>query len=167
MNLHVGLPLLTAIALVQSVLLSRVDLLGARPDLMFLVVLTWAVARGVDEGLVWGFIGGLLIDLRSGGPLGATALALVGVTFLAGQSWGREIGSPRVRLLVLALVGGLAYHLILLIVLAWTGHAVDWSHALLYVALPSVALNVVLTPFVWQPMASLSRRLRREGLTLG
>jgi rod shape-determining protein MreD len=167
LNLYVGLPLLTVVALVQSVLLSRVDLLGARPDLMFLVVLTWAIARSVDEGLVWGFIGGLIIDLRSGGPLGATALALVVVTFLAGQSWGQGIGSPVVHLLVLALVGGLAYHLILLIVLAWTGHTVDWGFSLLRMALPSVILNMVLTPFVWQPMAWLGRRLRQEGLTLG
>lgn len=154
-------------ALVQSVLLSRVDILGARPDLMFLVVLAWAVARSVDEGLVWGFIGGLIIDLRTGGPLGATALALVAVTFLAGQPWGRGIGSPVVRLLVLALVGGLIYHVILLIALAWTGHTVDWGFSLLRVAAPSAVLNTVLAPFIWQPMAWLGRKLRREGLTLG
>lgn len=140
--------------------------MGAHPDLMFLVVLTWAVARSVDEGLVWGFIGGLIIDLRSGGPLGATALALVVVTFLAGQPWGQGIGSPVMRLLVLALVGGLAYHLILLVVLAWTGHTVNWSFSLLRVALPSAVLNAVLTPFVWQPMSWLGHKLRREGLTL-
>jgi rod shape-determining protein MreD len=155
------------VALIQSVLLSRVDLLGARPDLMFLVVLTWAVARSVDEGLVWGFIGGLIIDLRSGGPLGATALALVAVTFLAGQPWGRGIGSPVVQLLVLALVGGLIYHVILLIALAWTGHTINWGFSLLRVAVPSAVLNTVLAPFIWQPMAWLGRKLRREGLTLG
>ena len=158
---------MTAVALIQSVLLSRVDLLGARPDLMFLVVLTWAVVRSVDEGLVWGFIGGLIIDLRSGGPLGATALALVIVAFLAGQSWGQGIGSPVLRLLVLALVGGLIYHLILLLALAWTGHTVSWGFSLLRVTVPSVILNMALTPFVWQPMTWLGRRLRREGLTLG
>jgi rod shape-determining protein MreD len=134
---------------------------------MFLVVLAWAVARSVDEGLVWGFIGGLIIDLRSGGPLGATALALVAVTFLAGQPWGRGIGSPVVRLLVLALVGGLIYHVILLIALAWTGNTVDWGFSLLRVAVPSAVLNTVLAPFIWQPMAWLGRKLRREGLTLG
>jgi rod shape-determining protein MreD len=134
---------------------------------MFLVVLAWAIVRSVDEGLVWGFIGGLLIDLRSGGPLGATALALVVVTFLAGQPWGRGIGSPMLRLLVMALIGGLIYHLILLIALAWTGHTVSWDFALLRVAAPSVVLNTALTPFVWQPMTWLGRKLRREGLTLG
>jgi rod shape-determining protein MreD len=155
------------VALLQSVLLSRVDLLGARPDLMFLVILTWAVARDVDEGLVWGFIGGLLIDLRSGGPLGATALALVVVAFLAGQPWGRGLGSQVVRLVLLALASGLVYHLIVVIALAVVGHTVHWGFSLLHVTVPSVLLNTLLAPVVQQPVSWLGRRLRREGLTLG
>ena len=47
------------------------------------------------------------------------------------------------------------------------GHTMNWGFSLLRVALPSVVLNTALTPFVWQPMAWLGRRLRREGLTLG
>ena len=34
MNLYLSLPLLTSVALIQTVLLSRVSLWGARPDLM-------------------------------------------------------------------------------------------------------------------------------------
>ena len=158
---------MTIVALLQSVLFSRIDLLGARPDLMFLLVLTWAAVRNVDEGLVWAFIGGLLIDLRSGGPLGATALALIVVGFLAGRSWGQGLGSRVVELLLVALVGGLLYHLIVLFAMAAVGHTVYWSYSLLRIAIPSVLLNTVLTPFVQQPVAWLGRRLRREGLTLG
>jgi len=151
--------------LIQSVWLSRVNVWGARPDLMLLVVLVWAVVRGVDEGLVWGFVGGLIVDLLSGGPLGATALALLAVAFLAGQALGQGLGSPVARLLLLALLGVVVYHLVLLIVLAWTEHTVDWGFALLRVAGPSALLNVVLAPFVRPPLAWLERRTRREGFT--
>lgn len=133
---------------------------------MFLVVLAWSVVRGLDAGLVWGFCGGLLIDLLSGGPLGATALALLAVAFLAGRRWGQSLGSPTVRLLLLALIGGAIYHLTLLLVLAWTGHAVGWAFSIPRVAVPSVLVNVALAPFVWQPMVWLGRRIRREGLSL-
>ncbi|MBE9508481.1 MAG: rod shape-determining protein MreD [Chloroflexi bacterium] len=152
--------------MIQSVLLSRVNLWGARPDLMLLFVLTWAAVRDVDEGLVWGFVGGLIVDLLSGGPLGATALALLAVAFLAGQPWGRGIGSPVVRLLLLALASALVYHLILLTTLAWTGHTVGWGFSLLRVAVPSAVLNTLLAPFVQQPVAWLGQKVRRKGLTL-
>jgi len=130
---------------------------------MLLVVLVWAVVRSVDEGLVWGFIGGLIVDLISGAPFGATALALLTVAFLAGLPWGQGFGSPVARLLLLALLGVVVYHLVLLAVLAWTGHAVDWGFALMRVAGPSVLLNVLLAPFVRQPLAWLERKTRQEG----
>ncbi len=100
-------------ALIQTVLLAQVDWWGARPDLMLLVVLIWSVVRGAEEGMVWGFIGGLVMDLFSGGPLGATVLALLAVALLAGQPWGQGIGSSVVRLLLLAFVAVLVFHLIL------------------------------------------------------
>ena len=156
-------PLLTSVALIQTVLLSRVNLWGARPDLMLLIVLVWAVVRGVNEGLVWGFIGGLIVDLLSGGPLGGTVLALLSVVFLAGQLWGQGLTSPVVRLLLPAFLSVVVYHLVLLLVLAWTGHAVDWGFALLRVAGPSALLNTVLAPFVQWPLAWLERRTREGG----
>jgi rod shape-determining protein MreD len=149
------------VALIQTTLLSRIKLWGARPDLMLLVVLVWAVVRGIDEGLVWSFIGGLLIDLFSGGPLAATALALLAAALIAGQPLGLGIGSRVVRLLLLSFLGIVAYHLVLLIILGWTGHTIHWGFAWLQVAGPSTLLNVVLAPFVLQPLALLERATRQ------
>lgn len=166
MNLYLAFPLLAVVALLQSVWLSRVNLLGARPDLMLLIVALWAIVRGLDEGLVWGFIGGLFIDLLSGGPLGGTSLALGAAAFLAGQPWGRHLGAQVVPLLLMALVAALAYHMIVLIALAWTGHTVLWGLSLLRVALPSALLNAILAPFLQPILAWLERKAKRETLTL-
>jgi rod shape-determining protein MreD len=150
------------VALVQTVLLAQVNVLGARPDLMVLVVLGWAIVRGTDQALVWAFIGGLIIDLLSGGPLGATVLALLVAAFIAGQPWGLGIGASFIRLVLLAFLSVMAYHAVLLTVLAWTGHTVSWIWAMTRVAVPSAVLNAVLVPFVQRPLAWLERRLRRE-----
>lgn len=149
-------------ALVQTVLLARIDWWGAQPNLMLLVVLIWSVVRGVEEGLVWGFIGGLVIDLFSGGPLGATVLALLAVALLAGQPWGQGIGSSVIRLLLLTFVAVLLFHVILLMILSWTGYNVVWGWAILRVAGPSALLNAALSPFIQQPLNWLERSTRRE-----
>lgn len=153
-------------ALFQSVVLARIDLLGGQPDLVLLVVLVWAVVRGVEEGVVWGFIGGLVIDLLSGGPFGITTLALLIVAWMAGQPWGRGIGSMTVRLLLLAFVAVLAYHLVLLFVLAWTGYDVNWARSILGVTIPSALLNAALAPFVRWPLNWLERGMRPERFRL-
>lgn len=166
MNFYLTLPLLTSVALIQRTLLSRVNPWGARPNLMLLVVLIWVVVRGLEEGIVWGFVGGLIVDFLSGGPLAATALALLAGALLAGQSLGQGIGSPVVRLMLLTLLGAATYHLVLLITLDWTGHPIDWGFALLRVAGPSVVLNAVLAPLVRGPLVWLERATRREGFVL-
>jgi len=50
-----------------------------------------------------------------------------------------------------------------LVVMAWTGYAVDWGGALLLVAGPSALFNALLAPFVQRPLGWLERRTRREG----
>jgi len=159
-------PLLTGVALIQTTLLSRVSLLGGRPNLMLLVVLIWAVLRGLDEGLVWGFVGGLILDLLSGGPLASMALALVAAAYLAGQSLGEEVGSQAVRLVILTVLGSMAYHLVLMVILDWSGHSLDWGYSLLNIAAPSVVFNAVLAPLVLTPMTWLERATGEEGLAL-
>jgi rod shape-determining protein MreD len=159
-------PLLTGVALVQSTLLSRVDVLGARPNLMLLVVLVWTVVRGIDEGLVWAFVGGLILDLLSGGPLASIALALLAAAYLAGQSLGEGMGSQTMRLIILTVLGAMVYHVVLLFVLDWSGHTVDWAFSLLRVAGPSVLLNGILAPFVLPLLAWLERATGEEGLAL-
>jgi rod shape-determining protein MreD len=161
-NFYLTLPLLTGVALIQTTVLSRISVLGGRPNLMLLVVLIWAVVRGLDEGLVWAFVGGLIVDLLSGGPLAGTALALVAAAFLAGQSLGEEVGSEVVRLMMLTVLGALTYHLTVLVVLGWTGHAVSWGFSLARVAGPSVVLNAVLAPFVLQPVRWLDQATGRD-----
>lgn len=165
-NLYLIIPLLTGLALAQTVLLSRVSLWGARPDLVLLAVVGWALVQGMEQALVWGVIGGLIVDLLSGGPLGATVLALLAAALLAGQPWGQGLGSPVIRMLFLAFASAVAYHGVLLIVLAWTGHTLDWTWALLRVVAPSALLNGVLIPFVNQPLAWLERQTRRERFAL-
>lgn len=150
----------------QDVTLSAVSVLGGRPDLVFLLVVGWAFLRGPAEGAVWAFVGGLLLDLLSGGPLGGIALALVLAAVLAGQQWGRELGSRLLQLVLLVLGACFVYHLLLLLVLTWTGYPVGWKYGLSHVAAPSALLNAALSPFVYRPLVWLDRRTRPEGPVL-
>jgi rod shape-determining protein MreD len=152
--------------MIQTTLLSRVSVLGGHPNLMLVVVLIWAVVRGIDEGLIWAFVGGLILDLLSGGPLASIALAMVGAAYLAGQSLGEGVGSPAVRLVIVTVLGAAVYHLVLLMILDWSGHTVDWAFSLVRVAGPSILLNGVLAPFLLPPLTWLERATGEEGLVL-
>ncbi|MCX8066459.1 MAG: rod shape-determining protein MreD [Anaerolineae bacterium] len=166
LSLYVVLPLLTLAALIQSTALAGISLFGAHPDLVFLLVVGWAFLRGPVEGAVWGFIGGLLLDALSGGPLGGFSLALLAAALLAGQKWGQELGSALFRLWLLALGACFLYHVVLLLTLSVTGHPVDWQYGLARVAAPSAVANSLLALIAYWPLAWLDRRTRTEGFTL-
>jgi len=64
------LPLLLALALLQSTAMPYLKLFGVMPNLMLLTVVAWSLLRGPGEGVVWGFVGGIFLDLFSRAPLG-------------------------------------------------------------------------------------------------
>ncbi|MBN1955373.1 MAG: rod shape-determining protein MreD [Anaerolineae bacterium] len=165
LSLYVVLPLLTLVVLLQSTVLAPISILGGRPDLVLLVVVGWAFIRGPEEGVVWAFISGLLLDLFSGGPLGGVTLALLVVALFVGQKWGQELGATFLQLFLLVLIAAFVYHILILLALGWTGYATDWRYGLARIAAPSAILNAVLAPFVHYPLAWLDRRTRPEGLT--
>lgn len=133
---------------------------------MLLVVLIWTLLRGIDEGLIWAFVGGLVLDLLSGGPLASMAMALLAAAYVAGQSLVEGVGSQMVRLVILTVLGAMVYHLVLLFILDWSGHTVDWAYALLRVAGPSVVVNAALAPLILPPLNWLERTTGERGLAL-
>jgi rod shape-determining protein MreD len=78
------LGLLAVAALLEPVLTVRFRLADARPDLVLVLVVAFALVRGPEAGVVWGFVGGFLQDLLSGHALGLEAGLKGIVGFLVG-----------------------------------------------------------------------------------
>jgi rod shape-determining protein MreD len=61
---------------------------GGGLDLVLVIAVVWTMALGLEGGLVWAFLGGLVIDILLMRPLGLTAfidLLAVGAAWLVGQ----------------------------------------------------------------------------------
>jgi rod shape-determining protein MreD len=76
-SVYVAVPLFLLLAVMQTAVLSYFPLFGIVVQLPLLVVLSWTLLHGLEEGLVWAFVAGLCVDLFSIGPMGATALAYI------------------------------------------------------------------------------------------
>jgi rod shape-determining protein MreD len=140
----VGLPILCLAAVAQSTILTHYHFYSGTLDLVLLMVLGWTLTGDALGGIVWGFMGGLCLDLLSGGPFGAMALGLTLVAYLAGLTAGRFWGSHVLLPLALALLGTFGFHLVSLLALSVTGYAVNWGTSLARVVLPSALVNTFL-----------------------
>ena len=164
MNPYATIALLGLVAIVQSTVLSRADANGLYLQLMLLVVISWSLLRGSREGMVWGFIGGLALDLLSAGPVGLNA----GLLALAGYSagWG-EAKVFRANLALPAFIIGaitLGYALSQSMVLQALGHPIPWFEWFTRIILPTLVLNLVASPLVYRPLRWLSHHTGGEKL---
>ncbi|MEA2026746.1 MAG: rod shape-determining protein MreD [Chloroflexota bacterium] len=68
-------------AILESSVLTHLQMGGVRPDLVFAVGVAIAMTLGFESGMTWAFVGGVTLDLLlPGRALGSTALTLVVVT---------------------------------------------------------------------------------------
>ncbi|MEW5761617.1 MAG: rod shape-determining protein MreD [Bacillota bacterium] len=58
----------------EGTLCGYIRIAGVKPDLVLVLVIFHALARGPREGAIWGFIGGLTQDIMTGNYVGLNAL---------------------------------------------------------------------------------------------
>lgn len=67
----------TAAALIELTVVPYLRVGDAYPHLVLVLGVIWTVASGIEGGLVWAFVGGLVLDVLAQRPIGSTAFALL------------------------------------------------------------------------------------------
>jgi rod shape-determining protein MreD len=108
-------------ALLETSVLPELTIAGAKPDLLFILAVAATMMFGVENGLTWAFVGGLMLDLltpgRQLGAMSLTLLLVVGATVAA----MRFLPQRRVSVTVAAVfVLGWAYQVLSTAILGFT-----------------------------------------------
>lgn len=85
----------TVVALVEATLAPYISIGDASPHPLLIGGVIWTVAAGIDRGITWAFVGGIVLDSLLGRSLGTSAFALlvaVGAAALIARPF------PRLRL---------------------------------------------------------------------
>jgi len=102
-------------ALLESTVIPYIRVGDSQPHLVFVFAMIVTVAWGFERGLVWAFIGGLLLDVLTQRPLGISAFALllcVGGTAALGRVLSRTRPLlPIISTLLLSLVYSMSLYL--------------------------------------------------------
>ncbi|MCB0046701.1 MAG: rod shape-determining protein MreD [Caldilineaceae bacterium] len=114
---YLMVPLLGLAALFQSTIATRLVVRGVKPDLVLVLLLIGVMLYGPKAAVVWAFVGGIFLDIFSGGPMGASSLALMAAVLVTGLSY-RTLS--RYHLLVpigVSIVGTVTYGAVYLAIL--------------------------------------------------
>jgi rod shape-determining protein MreD len=135
--------------LLQSTVFADLNLLGAKPELLYLVTIVFAIMEGPASGAIAGFAGGMAQDFLLDAPKGITALTLTLLGYVMGMARQYIVSPSPVLPVVLVASGTFAGVLFYGTVSFLLGELdTSWLY-LLRVALLSGVYNAILTPLVY------------------
>ncbi len=138
-------------ALVETTVLPEIPLAGATADLVLVCAIVATLVFGIEDGILAGFFGGLMVDmLLTARPLGAATVAIVLVTGVAALASRLVSVNRRLMAVVLTILLTGLYHLLLAGVLVLTQNApfaVDAAAVLVAAFMNGVVAFVLATLF--------------------
>ncbi|MCM1568305.1 MAG: rod shape-determining protein MreD [Roseburia sp.] len=145
--------------ILQSSVFTSLSLGGIIPNLMIIITAAFGFMRGEKEGLVIGFVSGLLSDVFYGEILGLYALFLMYIGFLNGK-FSRIFYPEDIKLpLALISVSDLSYGMLCYILLFLLKERFDVGWYLMHVILPEVLYTIIVTLFLYPLVLKLNKML--------
>ena len=144
MGRYVGIPLVIVAALLNATVMVEFRIGNGAPDLVLLLVVSWALLTDGREAMFWAVVGGVMQDMFSVAPLGTSSLGLVIVAFTADFAFGNISRGNLLIPPLVALGGTVVCHIGLLAVLSAVGYAVPFGIAITNVTIPAMIYNAIL-----------------------
>jgi len=117
------------------------------------------------EGMIWGFIGGVLVDLLSAAPFGIHAFAMILVGVISGVG-GRNVFRQNLLLsLGITAVASITYYVVSMLLLQISGWSVSWPATFGSVVIPIALLNTLSVPLIHRLVQSLQRFTGQQELS--
>ena len=137
--------------LIQLTILNLFTLQGLKPDLMFILVLVFALLKGAEEGAIVGFFSGLLQDIFSVGLLGVHALTKTVTGFICGILRERIFAEHILFVIpLITLLATIVKNVLMFLVLRAFGmESSDLLWNMKQVIIPEAIYNSLLSPFIY------------------
>jgi rod shape-determining protein MreD len=154
--LPTGIALLAA-AVLQAALAPHMAIGTVEPNFLLLVVIVLSMVEGPIPGAVAGFVAGLLFDLLGSGPIGAGALVMTSVGFIAGSMRANIFAKSWLLPVTIVFVASFLAELAYGIFLAVIGVETQLMPLVWTVMLPSAVYDTVLALLVFPWLARFLR----------
>lgn len=159
MALLISILLLGGLAIIQSAVLSGMPLLLGTSDLVMVVLLAWALQEEVRNSWQWSFVGGGIMTLLSGLPIGVYLATYLGAIIIARYIRRRVWKLPFLGMLTATFLGTILVHLTSWLARWATGVFLPIEIVLPTIVLPSLLLNLLFSVPIFFLIRDLAQRL--------
>ena len=160
----IGLILFGILAILQSTIVSRMQLINGTADLFLLFIVAWALQDRVESAWQWCIIGGIFASLYSALPFGSLVIAYLIATGIARVMKHRIWKAPYLAMLAATFIGTLIVQLVSLSSRLLTGINIPITSTLNIIFLPGLLLNLILAIPIYSIMHDVAGWLYPEEL---
>ena len=153
----VAIPVLFLAVILQSAVISRVDLLSGVADLPLVMLAAWALQESVDSSWHWAVALGILVGFVSALPWYVPVISYVVVVALAQTLQRRVWQAPLLAMFSVTFLGTIILNILTYLVMQIGGVAMPVGDVLGLLVLPGVLLNMLLAIPIYAMMRDLSR----------
>jgi rod shape-determining protein MreD len=132
MGSFLSVPIMMLVAALQVTVMPQISFLGGRPDLVLLVVVSWALNSTLEQAVLWAFVGGICRDLLSSAPIGTSIIGLILIIFAIHAVREQLFSVGIFTLIWVSLVGTVIQEFCVLIVLLVSGFQPEFANQLGY-----------------------------------
>jgi len=144
-----ALPILGVALMIQTGIISRINLLSGSADLMLTILVTWSIQERVKNAWFWALVAGLMVGYVSGLPWFiplAGYLLVVGIgRLLHRRVWQAVL----LETFVVISISTFGIHLLTVAYLALAGGTFQLGEVISMIILPSTLLNLLLVISVY------------------
>ena len=148
--------------LLQSSVFSAISMGGIVPNILIIITSSFGFMRGKNEGMVIGFLCGLIMDVFYGDILGFYALVYLVIGYLNG--FFRSIFYPEdIKLpMILITASELAYCFLCFIFLFMLRGKFHLGYYFVHIFLPEIAYTILVTLLIYKGILFVNERLENR-----
>jgi rod shape-determining protein MreD len=152
----IAFPLMGLAVILQSTIVSKVQLLTGYADLPLVLLAAWALQERVESAWHWGVITCVFLYVPSKMPLPVILAGYLGVIFLARALRRRVWQAPLLAMFSVVFLGTLFSHLLSFVILGFLGTPLAFLDVIGSITLPSLLLNMLLSIPIYALMRDVS-----------
>jgi rod shape-determining protein MreD len=153
----IAIPVLFLAVILQSAVISRINLLSGVADLPLVMLAAWALQENVDSSWHWAVSLGILVGFISALPWYVPVISYLVVVALAQMLQRRVWQAPLLAMFSVTFLGTVMLNVLTYLVMRIGGTDMPFEDVLGLLVLPGVLLNMLLAIPVYAIMRDLSR----------
>jgi cell shape-determining protein MreD len=140
-----SIPVLGLALIIQTAIVSRINLLAGSADIVLLVVVAWGLQPNVKWPWVWAVLAGALVGYVSGLPVFIAPVSYLLIMGMARLMQRRVWQAPLLAMFAVTFLGTLLMQVMTYVTLWLLGNQLAVGDVFLQVTLPSILLNLFLS----------------------